>query len=344
MKQKQRFLGDYINNKNNNLNLVKFIAALLVIISHAYAFAIGYEKKDFYYNITGGNGDLGALAVYVFFFYSGLLVSRSLLGNGNLKRYIKRRTERIYPAFLTVMLSIVFIAGPIFTNLSLKDYFTGPDTYRYLRNLIFITEHNLPGVFGGNIYGTAVNGPIWTIRVEVFCYIMCYILYAGGFLFNRNIGILVIMYTLFAGVMGAGEVLNIPGISAVVMPLTMFFIGMIYTRYSEKISMRCRYNVIACACFSLFSLMHQVIFASVVFMPYILCYIAFSTKVVFKRLLKLGEYSYEIYLWGGFVGQAVTYMYGGRMNVYVNMVLTIIISVILGYVTNRMLNVILYDK
>lgn len=344
MKQKQQFLGDYINNRDNNLNLVKFIAALLVIVSHAYAFAIGYEKKDFYYNITGGNGDLGALAVYVFFFYSGLLVSRSLMGNGSLKRYIKRRTERIYPAFLAVMLSIVFLAGPIFTCLTLKEYFTAPDTYRYLRNLIFITEHNLPGVFGGNIYGTAVNGPIWTIRVEVFCYVICYLLYASGLLFKRNIGILVLVYIIAAGIMGAGIIAGIPGISAVIMPFTMFFIGMIYARYSERIKMNRVCNIISVICFILLSVFNQVIMASMVFLPYILCYAAFCTRVMLKRSIRLGECSYEIYLWGGFAGQAVTYMYGGIMNVYLNMVLTIIISVILGYVTHKMINVILYDK
>ena len=65
---------------------------------------------------------------------------------------------------------------------------------------------------------------------------------------------------------------------------------------------------------------------------------AFGIKKRFGILNRLGEYSYEIYLWGGFTGQAVSYMFGGSMNEHLNMIITIPVTMILGYLTNIAVN------
>lgn len=330
-------LFDAINARKNNLNLIKLVAALLVIVSHAYAFAIGYAKTDWFSVLTDGKGDLGGLAVNIFFFYSGLLISRSLLNNGSGKRYVKRRLVRIYPSFILVTLAIVFLAAPFVTTLSLGDYFTNVETYQYFKNLIFLTEHNLPGVFVGNVYGTSVNGPIWTIRVELFCYLFCYAFYRFGLLNKKRIIPSVVLYMLIAGVMGFGAISGISGMSAIIMPITMFYLGMLYTQYGDKINLNLVWNIFAVVGFIISCILHQVIFASMVFLPYILCYLAFATKKIPIGLNRLGECSYEIYLWGGFVGQMVTYMCGGSMSVYWNMALTIPVALILGYITNQLI-------
>lgn len=331
-------LSNAIANRRNNLNLIKLMAALLVIVSHAYAFAIGYAKKDWFFVLTDGKGDLGGLAVSIFFFYSGLLISRSLLNNQDAKRYFKRRLVRIYPSFILVTLAIVFLAAPFVTTLAPKEYFTNSETYAYLKNLIFLTEHDLPGVFVGNVYGTSVNGSIWTIRVEMFCYLFCYLFSMFGLLNKKRIIPSVALYMLIAGIMGFGAISGISGMSSVIMPITMFYLGMVYTQHGDKINLNLVWTIFAGAGFIISCLFHQVIFASMVFLPYILCYLAFATKKVPTGLNRMGECSYEIYLWGAFVGQMMTYMYGGNMSVYLNMALTIPISLILGYITNQLVS------
>lgn len=331
-----KVLAKAAENRNNNLNLVKLAAALLVIVSHAYAFAIGYQRTDWFSVLTDGKGDLGGLAVNIFFFYSGLLVSFSLLKNGDGKRYCKRRLLRIYPSFILVTLAIVFLAAPFVTTLGTGEYFADAATYRYLKNLIFLNEHNLPGVFVGNIYGTSVNGPIWTIRVEVFCYVLCYAVYRLGLLQKKRTIHFVILYMVITGVIGYGAYIGIDGMLAVIMPISMFCMGMLYARYADKIYLNPIWNILTIAGFLAGCFFHQVIFASLVFLPYILCNLAFAGKPSFRFLNRCGECSYEIYLWGGFVGQMIVYMFGGSMSVYWNMALTIPVSMILGYITNKL--------
>ncbi len=332
-------LAEAVSTKENHLNTVKLAAALLVIVSHAYGFASGYEKTDWLSLFTGGKGDFGSLAVNVFFFYSGLLVSASLLRNGNGRRYFKRRALRIYPSFVLVTVLIVFVAAPFVTTLSLKEYFTDVNTYRYLENLLFISRHNLPGVFTDNIYGPSVNGPIWTIRVEVFCYIMGYVFYRLGFMKKKKLVQSMACYLLIMGAAGYGACMGIEGLSAVIMPITMYYVGMVYMIYADRLKLDLR--IVYCAVAGLlgFFLLHQFIFACIVFLPYILCYLAFAlrkTGRAGKLLNGMGEWSYEIYLWGGFVGQMMVYMAGGCMNILLNIVLTIPVSLILGWAANRL--------
>lgn len=337
-------LADVVQTKENQLNAVKLVAALLVIVSHAYGFASGYEKTDWLNLLTGGAGDFGSLSVNVFFFYSGLLVSTSLLRNGSGRRYFKRRALRIYPPFLLVTLLIVFVAAPFVTSLNPAQYFTNRDTYRYLENLLFISRHNLPGVFTDNIYGSSVNGPIWTIRVEVFCYILGYVFYRLGFMKKEKMSQSMVGYFLVIGVIGYGAYAGIEGLSAVIMPVTMYYLGMVYTVLAKRLKLNLRLAIAAAAGLFLFFALHQFVFACIVFLPYLLCCLAFiprQTGKAAKVLNHTGEWSYEIYLWGGFVGQMFVYMFGGSMSIFLNMLLTIPVSMILGWATNRLVNSIL---
>lgn len=330
----EKNLRFYVENRNNNLNLIKLIAALMVIVSHAYGFATGYIRTDWIHMITNGKGDLGALAVYIFFFYSGLLVATSILKNGNEKRYWKRRIVRIWPSFILVTVSIVFLIAPFITTLPVNEYFTNTETYKYLKNLIFLNEHNLPGIFVGNVYGRSVNGPIWTIRVEMFCYLICFLFYKLKLLDRRRIPASICAYLLIAGVFGYGAIMGVDGTSAVIMPITMFYMGMIYAVYAEKINLSGKISFLASILMIAFWFLKQFYFASIVFLPLILCYVAFGTKRRFDLLGKIGACSYEIYLWGGFVGQLIVYLFGGNMSEYMNMIITIPITIILGYITN----------
>lgn len=323
--------------RQNNLNIVKLLAAIMVIVGHSYAFSRGYERYDWLYVLTDGRGDLGGLAVYIFFFYSGLLITQSMLRSNNTLEFWKRRFVRIYPAFLLVTLTITFVMAPFFTTLPFGAYFSNLETYRYLKNLIFITHHNLPGVFVNNIYGRAVNGPIWTIRVEVFCYFLCFIYGKLGLLKKEKLPISVILFGMIAGIFGFAAIRHIEGSLAVLIPITMFYVGMLYSVYADAIVLEMGRMVIATIGFIVGVIMHQVILVSIVFLPYILCYCAFKIKYLGEELRYLdhfGKCSYEIYLWGGFIGQVATYMCGGSMNEYLNMLITIPVTLILGVVTH----------
>ena len=61
-----------------NLHFIRFIAAILVIMSHSFALSVGDFDNEWFYVATNKQITMGAFAVGIFFFYSGFLIMRSL--------------------------------------------------------------------------------------------------------------------------------------------------------------------------------------------------------------------------------------------------------------------------
>lgn len=163
-----RKLTEQINGYSENITVLRFIAALCVIISHSYHCVLnGYDLVNSY---TDSQCTLGGIAVSVFFFLSGFYVTKSLEKNKSLRLFLWKRCKRVFPQLWIVVLGTVFVLGPVITTVDLKTYFSAPLTYRYLFYMLLIPEHNLPGTFLYNPDRT-VNGPLWTMPVEFACYV-----------------------------------------------------------------------------------------------------------------------------------------------------------------------------
>lgn len=150
-------------SKENNFNIIRFIATIMVIAGHMGVLVGGYVP-------TFLNQGLHGCGVKILFTISGYLIISSWNADPNLLRYIIKRFFRIVPPLAVCILISVFIIGPIFTTVSLKDYFSSPITWDYLRNIIFDIKYNLPAVFTNNPYPDAVNGSLWTLPIEVLLY------------------------------------------------------------------------------------------------------------------------------------------------------------------------------
>ncbi len=161
-------------SEKNNFDLLRLGLALTVCLAHlgevtgVQNFAV---LAHYFYS---------GLAVDCFFVVSGFLIFRSYDRSSSVKSYLEKRVRRIYPAYLTTILLAAFLlpllaAEPGNSFLSLQ-------WWRYLgSNLVFLNflEPHLPGVFEANPL-QAVNGPLWTIKIEVLFYLfvplICYFL------------------------------------------------------------------------------------------------------------------------------------------------------------------------
>jgi len=151
--------------QKNSLDLLRLVAATLVLYSHQHALTGLNEPSFFGWNTFGGAG------VTIFFFLSGMLVWSSWERDPDVKRFFMRRSLRIFPALWVVVLATVFLLGPVFSNLSAEDYFASSQTWRYLSTALLVVRNVLPGVFADNPYPMAVNGSLWTLPVEFLCYV-----------------------------------------------------------------------------------------------------------------------------------------------------------------------------
>jgi peptidoglycan/LPS O-acetylase OafA/YrhL len=177
-------LGDVANGRDNNFNLIRFCAAIAVLVSHAWPISHGPERIEPLKENIGHS--LGEMAVYVFFALSGFFVAASYERSNSSISFLTARAARLFPGLAISLVLVVFVLGPAVTNLGFVDYFMAPNTASFLfQNLsLLVPQYTLPGVFTDLPYPT-VEGSIWTLAHEVACYICVFILGITGVLFSR---------------------------------------------------------------------------------------------------------------------------------------------------------------
>ncbi|MES2348553.1 MAG: acyltransferase, partial [Pseudomonadota bacterium] len=154
----------------NNFDFVRFFAATLVLISHSFALT-GHPRAEPLAVLSDHRTDLGHIAVIIFFIASGFLISASWSNKPDLIRFINSRILRIIPGLVVVLLFCILI-GSLISTASNHAFYGSAITF-FVRNLfMYKGQADLAGVFQQNIYGDAINGSLWTLRIEFTCYLL----------------------------------------------------------------------------------------------------------------------------------------------------------------------------
>ena len=154
-----------------SLTVIRVVLAISVLIGHAPA--LHYYPNALLHLLNQYPLQLGSLAVDLFFGISGVLVTKSALRSYSPLTYAALRAIRIIPALCVCLLVTIFVIGPITSTLHYTTYFTNPLVIAYFwNNISFNTSFVLPGVFAENVYQNSVNGSLWTLRYEVFLYLV----------------------------------------------------------------------------------------------------------------------------------------------------------------------------
>ena len=158
--------------RQNNFDLLRLIAAWLVIITHGYALTGQSVDLDPLARLTARHLHLSNLAVRTFFIISGYLIAASALRSPSLGVFTRNRFLRLWPGLAVCITLTVIVLGPAFTSFSLHDYWAAPKTWHYFRYLLIAKlPLSLPGVFKTHPSAT-INGSLWTLQYEVACYII----------------------------------------------------------------------------------------------------------------------------------------------------------------------------
>lgn len=172
----------------NNFDFIRFFLAYSVMFNH---FSTLTETDPFWF-VSGG------FRVKGFFIISGFLVMFSFLRTPNTRIFFRKRIQRIMPAYsLTILLCALI--GLFLTSLSCREYLTSSSLYTYLIcNLLTFNflSPDLPGVFDTNPL-QAMNGSLWTIKVEFMLYITIPIIYWLLRRYNKLVCLLLIYILSF---------------------------------------------------------------------------------------------------------------------------------------------------
>lgn len=151
----------------NNFDFLRFLGAALIIFSHSFALSLGYANiYEFDWHILIGQFGLAVLLVI-----SGYLIPASWERLPDYKVFFRKRLLRIAPGLIVSILAILFIIGPIATDLTLTEYFAALFSPATWTTLPFYTDGSALGLFTANPV-TYVDAPLWAIPLEFFLYVV----------------------------------------------------------------------------------------------------------------------------------------------------------------------------
>lgn len=330
-------LAETLERDNNNFDLIRLGAALAVMLGHS--FGVQSVRGDMEWMLWFTHREsFGSFAVYSFFLISGLLVSASYEKQSSPIRFICLRALRIWPGAIVCALFIGFFVGPLFTSLSPSRYFYDPMTLRWLAHntsLMGGVGGMLPGVFQHNRLAFLANATVWTLPIELECYVIVLIVGLLGLVGSRR-GIVIAMavvgafFAYFAKnppahvTLGGAFVIQL---AYSFYPVPYFLLGMLLYSFRERVLLHWLPVMLS---FIAYVVLRDTIFGVVILYPafaYGVLWIASSRNL--RRFTPRHDYSYGIYLYGFVVQQMVAALFPG-MNNYVSLVVAIPVAMCLA--------------
>lgn len=154
----------------NHFNGIRLTMALAVIWSHSFALYLGSEAREPVSFLFAGFHNAGSLAVRVFFIVSGFLIAQSWHASRSPADYFAKRARRIYPGFIAATALCSLVVVPLYATAGFG--LVTPHAVLDWAWRAITLDGRIPGAdaFAGNP-NPAVNGALWSIKFEAWCYV-----------------------------------------------------------------------------------------------------------------------------------------------------------------------------
>lgn len=315
--------------RENNITMVHISAALLVIVGHMYVL-LGMSPP------TVMGCEIHGLGVRVLFLISGYLVTMSYLKTKKASSFLRKRILRLYPPLLVCLLISVLVLS----NISTAPEFYWDSARRYIiNNLEMRPKFDLAGVFDNNPYPVGVNGSLWTLPIEIVCYLLVIPItkiYVSIEKKSNTISkVMLVVALICLSVFDIYKQINLNGLMLIfwdtdwynaISLFIYFFIGMIF--YLFDLRKICNFQV-AMVVSIIFMCLSGSIKAFLI--PYIIGYdvmcFALADKPKFKSLFKR-DICYGLYLYAFPVQQLLIYIFKIKYNINISISVFLAISVL----------------
>lgn len=307
-----KVIADYSEGRDNNFNLIRMVAAVMVLFNHSFDLLglNGHEPLTWLIGVPSS-----VVGVNVFFIISGFLVAGSYSRSRNLLVYLESRFLRIFPGLVACVLFCAFVLGGLLTSLPLAHYYARNEIWEYvLINSTLLLDkirlrYILPGVFAGNPYPDIVNGSLWTLPYEVWLYVFLAVVGICGVLRKRkaaNVLFLAIVECdmIILALMGGGNP-NLFGFSDFARFSMYFSIGAVLfvNRYAIPL-----HRVLFGLAFAATLVAWRTPLAEAVFplaLAYSILWLAYVPSGLIRAYNGLGDFSYGMYIYAFPIQQAL---------------------------------------
>lgn len=318
-------LNDALRRENNNFDVVRLLGAILVVFGHSWAVFQSSELQEEPFRKVLGVDYSGSLAVYSFFFLSGIYITSSFDRSKNWLRFVVMRICRIYPALIICVLLTVFVVGPLFSPLNKQAYFSDIQTWKYLvmNSTMFKFEPKLTGLFHENIFNRSVNASLWSLPLELKCYFFIFILGLSGLLKKRSVILIVLLGLILLYKFNPDIVMDS------FKPLLFFFLGVATYSFRNQVRIDLRICIGMIALSIVSYVINLKVFIDIFYVTFAYSILVVGTSSFLKRITLPGDFSYGIYIYG-FLVQQITAYFLPEMTVYYSMLITMPATCILG--------------
>lgn len=324
-------------NKNNNFDFLRFLFAILVVISHSYPLSGRNESSQWIHQMTNGQIDLAQIGLSGFFIISGFFIFKSLERSKNIFDYFIKRFLRLFPALIVVLLLTIVLAPLVYE--SELPFLKNRSVYTYVPNnvILYNFQSGIKGIFDTNAYH-AINGSLWTIRYEFSLYIGLSLLLLVRkqaqviFLLLSFVFILFYsLYNFYLSKFAGSTLLGIQGYH--LLNLGTFFIGgsLLSSVNFEKFKYKRIVLSIAVVILLLSFLFNHYNSVKHIIFPIIILLIGFIPLSFISSFGKFGDMSYGIYIYSFPIQQTLMYFF--KMNTYSLMFTSVLLSIGFGYVS-----------
>jgi peptidoglycan/LPS O-acetylase OafA/YrhL len=289
------------DRRENNFDFIRLALAVLVIGSHSYPLATGSEAAEPFVRMTHGQVTGGAIAVDLFFIMSGFLIAASAERSSSVWSFLGKRVRRIYPAFAVAMLVSAAVVLPLAGGHMVSG------VLGFVGCTLRLTPFHYEGAFAGNPFSGEINGSVWSIPFEFWCYIGVALLTVGGLLRRRGAVLALFLAAVVVSVLfrvngwilggkALGVVFGYPVLWARLLPL--YLAGVAFYLYRGRIRKRAWAMVAAvvalcAACFVPWGWTAAFPFAG----TYLIFALAYTPMGRLHRFGRFGDLSYGTYLY-----------------------------------------------
>jgi peptidoglycan/LPS O-acetylase OafA/YrhL len=309
-----------MNKLNNNFDILRLIFSLSVFFAHWNTLT---EQ-----NLTALIFNLSGLAVDMFFVVSGFLIFWSFNNDQNKVAFFIKRFFRVFPlyAMLIILQSMFYfwVAGAGWSEVG--KYF--------LSNIMFL-NFLMPSVGDTllNLKVNAINGSLWTLKNEVFFYVLVPMIYGlykkWGFKGILVVYIFSAMYLFAVSYNGGGQL-------SVLFPaqLRLFLSGILLYILLDKREVNYSVFLTVLTVSILVSLLNDIFFISF-FYPFLLSAILWLLAFKIKKIKINFDFSYSFYILHFPVIQLSLYFNVHPSNPLLGFVLLFTIILVLSFYSEK---------
>lgn len=312
------------DGRPSGFDYMRIILSIAVLGSHSVSSSYGREAAEILWD-GPARGFLRTI-LPMFFALSGFLVAGSMERCRTLVKFLGLRAIRIYPPLAVEVLLSAFLIGPLVTSVPIGQYFTDPQFLRYLVNITGHITFFLPGVFETNPNPQVVNGQLWTVPFELYCYIfLAGLIFLGAkrYRFILPLGTFALLATIvgyeyFKSGWILHEYYRVLGGPLLVV---IFLLGVNFYIYREYIP----HSGLLCVFMAIVSLIalglvpHGAYFA-IFSLTYVTAYLGLCNPRRIKAISG-ADYSYGLFLYGYVVQQLIMHLFPSAREWYWNLII-----------------------